>query len=155
MAAVVVVVSSVFLSSELPQATPTNATTAYDYDSANLLTLVTDPDNNHAVFHRDGNGQVTSTDAPTLYATTQKYDGAGRLTQVVTPDNTTVNYSSNAQFTVTVSGTGPFKYQWLSNDVPLTDNSKFPGNQTATLTVAGATCLDAAGGYAVLVTINL
>ena len=70
------------------------------------------------------------------------------------PSDVTVNYNVNAAFHVTAAGTGPFAYQWQLNGVALTDGGKYPGFNSANLTVSGPTYLDA-GSYQVIVTNKL
>lgn len=60
------------------------------------------------------------------------------------PQALTVVAGSNATFSVAVSGTGPFSYQWVRNGVAL------PGNDAPMLTITNASLADA-GGYFVQV----
>jgi hypothetical protein len=67
------------------------------------------------------------------------------------PSSLTVNYGSNALFNVSVSGTGPFTYQWFKGATPLTDGGNISGSASSSLTVSSASYLDA-GTYSVIVT---
>lgn len=66
------------------------------------------------------------------------------------PSNQVVVPGSNATFTVVVSGTAPFTYQWWFNSAPLTDNGHISGSATANLTIANAQQADT-GTYQVIV----
>jgi len=58
---------------------------------------------------------------------------------------------ASAVFTVGVSGTGPFTYQWRKDGVPLEDNATRSGSATATLALNPLTYTDG-GAYDVIVT---
>lgn len=64
---------------------------------------------------------------------------------VTQPSNQIVAIGGNATFSVTLFGTAPFAYQWLSNTAPITDATN------CTLTIPGVTPASAAG-YQVIVT---
>ena len=67
------------------------------------------------------------------------------------PVNQSSVTDSNAQFTVSVSGTAPFSYQWLKNGSPLSNDGNISGADTATLTVSNLLVADA-GTYSVVIT---
>ena len=60
------------------------------------------------------------------------------------PQSTNVCTGGTASFSVTASGTGPFTYQWQSNDVLLFDGGAYNGVTTNVLMVAPATAATAA-----------
>jgi uncharacterized lipoprotein YddW (UPF0748 family) len=67
------------------------------------------------------------------------------------PASQTNNAGSSAMFTVGVSGTAPFSYQWRKNGVELSDNENINGSATGTLTLGYVAQFDAAA-YSVVVT---
>jgi hypothetical protein len=67
-----------------------------------------------------------------------------RATILVPPKSTNVIVGSNATFTVTAGGTGPFFYQWFFNSAPV------PGATTDLLSITNAQ-LTNAGSYLVVV----
>ena len=67
------------------------------------------------------------------------------------PSSQSVFAGSNVTFTVGVTGTWPFTYQWLFNGSPTTDDGvKFFGSGTGSLTISNLTTADA-GNYTVQV----
>ncbi len=76
----------------------------------------------------------------------------GNLPPVITqqPTNQTVNAGGNATLSVTVSGTGPFTYQWRKNSLILTNSGSVSGATSNTLTLTGVKPWDA-GIYTVTV----
>lgn len=67
------------------------------------------------------------------------------------PQSRTNSFGTTATFTVVVSGTEPFTYQWQKEGVgPLSDGGNISGSQTATLTLTGVSSADA-GNYFVTV----
>lgn len=65
------------------------------------------------------------------------------------PQNATIGGS--ASFSVAASGTAPFGYRWLKNNVTVTNGVKFSGATTSTLGIATIAARDA-GNYSVVVT---
>jgi uncharacterized repeat protein (TIGR03803 family) len=63
---------------------------------------------------------------------------------VTPPSNQTVAAGSNATFSITLFGTAPFAYQWLSNGAPIADGTN------STLTISSVTP-SSAGNYQVVV----
>ena len=67
------------------------------------------------------------------------------------PTNQTIALSSNAVFSVSVSGSGPFTFRWIKNGTnQLTDSAHFVGTTTSTLTLLNANLTDE-GTYSVIV----
>lgn len=58
------------------------------------------------------------------------------------PDDITINYNANAQFSVVAASPVAVTYRWRRNGVDLSDNAKFSGTGTATLTVIGGVNAD-------------
>jgi hypothetical protein len=69
---------------------------------------------------------------------------------VTQPTNLTVSAGATASFTVTASGTAPLSYQWLKNDVGMTDGGNVSGSATASLMLTSVSLSDMAG-YSVVV----
>lgn len=67
------------------------------------------------------------------------------------PGNQLVTVGQNAAFSVTITGTGPFSYQWRRNGMALANASPFSGVTTSTLTLASATTSEV-GAYDVRIT---
>ena len=98
------------------------------------------------------NGTTTNTSGSYSVVVTNVFGAATSAPAVLTvtpvfppvvtasPQGLTVLAGSNATFSVTVSGTAPFNYQWVRGGVGL------PGNDAPTLTVTNATLADA-GNY--------
>ena len=76
------------------------------------------------------------------------FEGPVRILQ--RPASQTVPATSNATFSVLVSGAEPRAYQWFFNGAPLTDTARVSGSTNATLTIANARFADM-GSYTVLV----
>ena len=67
------------------------------------------------------------------------------------PTNQTVALTSNAIFSVSVAGSGPFSYRWMKNGTnQLADSARIVGSTTSTLTVLNANLTDE-GTYSVVV----
>jgi hypothetical protein len=66
------------------------------------------------------------------------------------PIDQAVAFGGQAQFTVGATGQGPFEYQWRHYGTPIADGGHYNGATAATLTVSGATTLEA-GSYDVLI----
>lgn len=66
------------------------------------------------------------------------------------PAAQTVTETGTATFTVAVSGSAPFTYQWKRNGVDLVNDARISGVSTATLTITGVAPADA-GNYSVAV----
>ncbi len=113
-------------------------------------------------------GQTLSTNFPTINArqTTRNGTNDAFLAKIiltvlppvitVSPTNQTVGVDSNATFSVTVTGTPPFFYQWQEDGTNLTDGttisgSTISGSTSATLTIFNAQTNDS-GNYSVIVT---
>ena len=73
---------------------------------------------------------------------------------IVTPlTNQTVGIGSTVTFAVTANGITPFYYQWLTNDVVLTNGGQFSGAKTNVLILTDAQTNNS-GTYTVIVTNN-
>jgi alpha-tubulin suppressor-like RCC1 family protein len=70
---------------------------------------------------------------------------------VIPPQNQSVLAGTDATFAVTVSGSGPFNYQWFFNGTPLADGPAISGSAGPILTLSNLQ-LTNAGTYAVFVT---
>lgn len=66
------------------------------------------------------------------------------------PQGLTVNRGVQASFSATASGTGPLRYQWRRNGIPVGDDEDVSGTQSPVLTVRRAT-VAWAGTYSVTV----
>jgi uncharacterized repeat protein (TIGR02543 family) len=66
------------------------------------------------------------------------------------PQSQTVLAGTNALFSVTVTATAPFSFQWRCNSTNLADGDRISGARTSTLTITNAQSQDA-GLYAVVV----
>jgi hypothetical protein len=66
------------------------------------------------------------------------------------PASQTVAVGSNTAFTVTVTGTGPFSYQWRFNGTNLADGGSINGSAGSNLSITGAQPTNA-GAYSVVV----
>lgn len=109
-----------------------------NFDFLALGGTTTNDNGNYTVVVTNVFGAVTS--APAVLSVTQIFP------PVITnaPMSLTVVAGSNATFSVGVSGTAPFSYQWVRSGVAL------PGNDAPTLTVTNVTAADA-GSYFVQV----
>jgi prolyl-tRNA editing enzyme YbaK/EbsC (Cys-tRNA(Pro) deacylase) len=67
------------------------------------------------------------------------------------PTNQNLAVGSPATFNVSASGTAPLGYQWLKNNLPLTDNGFISGSTTSNLTLSAVSKNDA-GSYSVVIT---
>ena len=67
------------------------------------------------------------------------------------PQSQTVIIGGTASFSVAVTGTGPFTYQWRKNGTNLSNSSNISGATTAAMTLANVQLPDA-GNYSVVVT---
>ncbi|HZQ46323.1 MAG TPA: immunoglobulin domain-containing protein, partial [Verrucomicrobiae bacterium] len=67
------------------------------------------------------------------------------------PQSLTNNAGTTALFNVTAGGSLPLSYQWMKNNLNLSDAGNVSGSLTPTLTLTGVTAADAAN-YSVLVT---
>ncbi len=85
---------------------------------------------------------------PTDYSCLKKFTPCGKIPFSISsqPSGTTVCQGADAQFTVSVTGQG-LLYQWKKGSVILTNNSKYAGVNTPTLTVKSANPTDDAGSY--------
>ena len=66
------------------------------------------------------------------------------------PTSQSVFLGNNSTFAATAVGTGPLKYQWYFNGVPLTDAGRISGALAPSLTVSNVQLIDG-GGYFVIV----
>ncbi|MEN7546374.1 immunoglobulin domain-containing protein [Rapidithrix thailandica] len=109
----------------------------------------------YAVHPTDASGQYP---AGTTQITWTVEDASGNTTQCVQtieinyepvavirhPENVEVCESSEAMYTVSVAGTGPFAYQWKKDGNPMSNSSRVSGVNSDTLWVRGITLTDAA-----------
>ncbi len=93
-----------------------------------------------------GFGSVTS--APPAILTVVSNQSPTIISQ---PQSLTNNAGTTATFNVTAGGGVPLAYQWMKNNVNLSDGGNVSGSLTSTLTLTGVTVADA-GSYSVLVT---
>lgn len=71
-------------------------------------------------------------------------------TIITDPASLTTNAGSTATFSVAAQGGEPLSFQWMKNDVSLSDSATISGSATATLTIANVSQADAAN-YSVFV----
>lgn len=85
---------------------------------------------------------------PTDYDCLKKITPCGKIPFAISsqPSNTTVCQGSDAQFSFAVNGLG-LLYQWKKGTTILTNNSKYSGVNTETLTVKSANQNDDAGSF--------
>ena len=79
-------------------------------------------------------------------ATTAKNNLAGTPPAITGPANQSVNVGDTATFSVSVTGTAPFTYQWLLGGVPI------PGATNSSLVLTNAQLSQSGGLYSVQVT---
>jgi uncharacterized delta-60 repeat protein len=73
----------------------------------------------------------------------EQYDG--KLVLASSPSSCTNGYGTTATFSALVGGLEPVTYQWLSNNVPLTDQGNISGATTAVLALSQVTAASEAG----------
>jgi Immunoglobulin I-set domain/von Willebrand factor type A domain/Putative Ig domain len=69
----------------------------------------------------------------------------------VPPANLAIITGSNANFSVTPTGSAPLSFRWIKDGTPLSNSGRISGATNNTLTITAATTNDA-GGYSVLIT---
>ena len=107
-----------------------------------LLNVKTNNNGNYSAWVTNIYGSATSAVA-TLTVQSLPFITAG-------PTNRVAKTGTNVTFAVTVTGTGPFNYQWFKNGSPLSDGGSISGSTTNVLKISGLTTADA-GNYSVTV----
>ena len=105
--------------------------------------------NGHVILGNDCSNTAMIADSIKFVYSVSQQDTPASI--VSGPTNLTVGPGTNAQFTVSATGTAPLFYQWKKNGNNLVDGGKIAGAQTSALTITGALSADA-GTYSVVVT---